>query len=164
MKLTQHKKSLYYRRWQNIKQRCTNQAVSNFADYGGRGISVAPEWRHDFPAFERYILDNLGECPENYTLDRIDNNGNYEPGNVRWASRFEQNINRRVPKHNTSGYRGVTWNKHDKQWSVRIGINHRRFFIANFRSKEEAAYCYDQVALQIFGNSAHTNFLHKSTQ
>lgn len=74
--------------------RCENPAFKGYRYWGGRGISVCEEW-HDFKKFAVYILSTLGERPELHTLDRIDNDGNYEPGNVRWASPVEQARNKR---------------------------------------------------------------------
>lgn len=79
--------------------RCTRDTHHHYLDYGGRGISVHPEWAEDFWAFVR----DVGERPEGTTeggraywqLDRIDNDGNYEPGNVRWASPVQQRLNTR---------------------------------------------------------------------
>jgi hypothetical protein len=71
-------------------QRCTNPKASNFADYGGRGVTVCERWR----LFDDFLAD-VGCRPEGTTLDRIDPNGNYEPGNVRWATPAEQRANQR---------------------------------------------------------------------
>jgi hypothetical protein len=73
-------------------QRCTNPKFHQFKDYGGRGIQVCDRWRESFEAF----LADMGEPPEGHTLDRIQNYGDYEPGNCRWATRDEQRKNSRL--------------------------------------------------------------------
>jgi hypothetical protein len=83
-----------YSRWCNMIDRCENPDHSAYLNYGGRGISVAAEWR-DVAVFLAYLDDVLGSCPSGHSLDRIDNDGNYEPGNIRWATRTEQTRNRR---------------------------------------------------------------------
>lgn len=81
--------------WTAIIQRCTNPHHVRYADYGGRGITICPEWRHDFAAFYAYV----GDRPPGLTLDRIDNNSGYQPGNLRWATYVEQRANRRESVH-----------------------------------------------------------------
>lgn len=78
-----------YRSWQGMIQRCTNPKVPKWKHYGGRGITVCERWR-DFTNF----LADMGERPDGRTLDRTDPDGNYEPGNCRWATAVEQRHNR----------------------------------------------------------------------
>lgn len=84
-------RSATYRSWAAMIMRCENPARWQFKYYGGRGITVCARWRADFAAF----LADMGERPEGCTLDRVDNDGNYEPGNCRWATLAEQARNSR---------------------------------------------------------------------
>jgi hypothetical protein len=82
-----------YRCWAMMKQRCLNPNYPDYFSYGGRGITIYPEWIDNYFAFYDYI----GPRPSlNHTIDRIDVDGNYEPGNVRWATKSEQQRNKRT--------------------------------------------------------------------
>ena len=86
------KRSKEYRAWVNMVWRCYSTVCKQYKDYGGRGIRVCDEW-NDFGTF----LKDVGLAPsKDHTLDRINNDGNYEPGNVRWATRSQQSKNRRA--------------------------------------------------------------------
>jgi hypothetical protein len=79
-----------YSAWQDIKARCLNANRGCYKRYGGRGIKVCERWEHSFEAF----LADMGEKPTAHTLERKNNDGNYEPGNCRWATRMDQNRNK----------------------------------------------------------------------
>lgn len=133
-----------YVSWLGMKQRCYNPKNRDYKHYGARGITVCSEWRESFSAYRKYI----GEPPtKKHSIDRIDNNGNYEPGNVRWATQKEQVSNRRAAQswsrskiyaNNKSGYRGVNFHKAKSKWQARVSINGVERHLGYFDSPELA--------------------------
>ena len=89
------KRTRLYSVWNTMKYRCFNNNSPQFKDWGGRGITVCEEWKDDFQTFYDYVSQLPHFREEGYSLDRINNDGNYEPGNVKWSTRTEQNRNRR---------------------------------------------------------------------
>lgn len=85
-----------YRTWRGMKTRCYNPRYSGYKNYGGRGIRVCRKWLRSYRAFLTYLLQHLGRRPSKlYSLDRINNDRNYEPGNLRWATSREQALNKK---------------------------------------------------------------------
>ena len=84
-----------YQTWYSMLQRCYSPKSINYKNYGDRGITVCDEWKGSPEPFFSYLDEALGPRPEGFSLDRIDNDGNYEPGNLRWADWSTQMANRR---------------------------------------------------------------------
>lgn len=103
--------------WSGMIQRCTNSKASGFEHYGGRGIKVCNRWLNSFEAF----LADMGVQPVGLQIDRIDNDGDYEPGNCRWVTCQVNMQNRRVSRAIT--HDGRTLNI--KQWAAEIGLSHQ---------------------------------------
>jgi hypothetical protein len=81
--------------WQGMIARCHDPRHVGYHNYGGRGITVCSQWRDDPRPFIAWIEANLGPRPTKHTLDRIDNDRGYEPGNIQWASQSRQRVNSR---------------------------------------------------------------------
>lgn len=107
-------KTRAYGAWRRMKQRCSNPKDPRYKDYGGRGIKISPEWL----SFERFYKD-MGDCPEQHSIDRINNNGNYDPENCRWATRKQQQNNMRTNKKLELSGICMTMS----QWAGFLGIN-----------------------------------------
>lgn len=100
--------------WRGMLKRCITTDNPAYKHYGGRGIKVCDRW-HIYECF----LEDMGECPEGMSIDRIDVNGHYEPGNCRWATSETQNNNKRNNTYIT--FEGKTMTL--AQWSKHLGVN-----------------------------------------
>jgi hypothetical protein len=140
-----------YTSWVLMIQRCTNPKATGYAKYGGRGITVCDRWRY---SFENFYAD-MGERPEGKTIHRLDSDGNYKPGNCKWATPQEQGRSQRLRKTNTSGYRGVHFQQ--GKWVLSIGYDNTTHYLGRYETKEEAAKAYNQAALVYFGAEANLN-------
>lgn len=119
-----------YRAWQDMLQRCNNPKSQSYKDYGARGVSVCERWL----AFDSFIED-MGPRPDGRSLDRINNDGNYEPSNCRWADLTTQNRNTR---RSTSRNSGVYFEKASGKWVAGIVVKRRSLRIGTFDSEESA--------------------------
>ena len=106
-----------YRIYNKMKLRCYSKTNNAYKHYGGRGITVCQEWLDDFMNFYNWAMEN--GYSDNLSIDRINNNGNYEPGNCRWATAKEQANNTRATIFLT--YKGET--KPASEWATIIGIS-----------------------------------------
>lgn len=113
------KRTATYRSWVNMLTRCRNPKATQYAGYGGRGIRVCERWL----VYENFLAD-MGEQPTGHTIERIDNEGHYEPGNCRWATREEQANNRRSSRVLEHGGRRETI----ARWARLSGIDARTIF------------------------------------
>jgi len=136
-----------YRIWIQIKTRCFNKNNHGYKHYGARGITLSPEWINDYQNFQEYVI-GLPNFDENnigrggITLDRYDNNGNYEKGNLRWVTMEIQNRNRRKKSGNLSSiYTGISYDNsglRKKRWRVRISVNKKIIVIGRFETELQA--------------------------
>lgn len=109
-----------YTRWNSIRQRCLNSKNARYSDYGGRGIKMYITWAEDFNTFIKYV-ESLPNYDLQMTLDRIDNNKGYEPGNLRWTSYNTQLRNRR--SYAKSGMPGLNYRESRDSWVGFKNIN-----------------------------------------
>jgi len=134
---TRGKTSRLYRILASMKTRCNNPNFHQYKDYGGRGIKLCDEWK-DYQTFKAWALSN--GYADNLTIDRINNDGNYEPGNCRWATYKEQTISRRM-KYNSTGYPGVK-KEPSGRFSSRTVIDGKFKHLGTFDTPQEAHTAY----------------------
>ncbi len=154
-KLTKHGMcgTRIYRVWKNMRTRCLNPSTEkDYKNYKERGISICDEWLNSFNSFHKWTLKN--GYSEELTIDRINNDGNYEPANCRWTTLTVQARNTRLlNSKNTSGYRGITKTSNGK-WQSQISVNNKKIRIGTFNTKKEGAIAYDKYVTD--NNLEHT--------
>ncbi len=141
--------SAEYRTWRHMIDRCTNPSDAGYAYYGGRGIRVHKPWVASFRKFYDYVGPRPGSI---YSIDRVDNNGNYEPGNVRWATPTQQANNKRRPKRKTHCVAGHALTAENVYVQEKTGYR----FCLKCRSRREAERCCRRKhARQVSKGSRH---------
>ena len=140
--MTKHR---LYNVWNCMMQRCNNPKNTNYKHYGERGIKVCDEWLD----INNFINDMDDLYVKGLTLDRIDVDGNYEPSNCRWTTMTVQHRNTRLlNSKNTSGYRGVSFDKSRNKFEAYIYINKKRKRLGRFTNALESAYAYDDYVIK----------------
>jgi hypothetical protein len=143
-------KTSEYQSWKAMIHRCNNPNYRYYHEYGGRGISVCDRWR-DFGLF----LEDMGSKPSpKHSIDRIDVNGNYEPGNCRWATSEEQTRNSRVRKDGSSGVRGVYLDKTTGKWIANISVGGKKRKFGKYENKEDAIKARRELEIKYWGKSS----------
>jgi len=123
-------KEKFYQTWDNMMGRCYNKSTAQFKDWGGRGIVVCDEWKN--PAVFKLWFDE--NYIKGYQIDRIDNDGNYEPNNCRYVSASVNIQNQGKRSGTTSRYKFIDWHEASGKWRVR----HKGEYMGLFKTEEEA--------------------------
>ena len=133
--------------YHNIKQRCSNSKHPRYEDYGARGITMCEEWTNSFKSFIKWSEEN--GYSEELTLDRKDNDLGYYPDNCRWVTYSIQAINTKVRRDNTTGYKGVSYEKkNNNRIRANIQINGKIKFLGYFNTLEEASEAYELAYIE----------------
>ena len=135
-----------YTVWNDMNVRVHNPQYKQYNDYGGRGITICEEWKNDFMSFYNWAISN--GYLDDLSIDRINNDGNYEPNNCRWVTQTIQNRNQRIQTNNTSGYKGVHFNKGSSKHMARIHINKKRIYLGLYPTAEEGAIAYNNYIIE----------------
>jgi hypothetical protein len=131
-----------YKTWKDMKRRCYDINYKKSKNYLGRGIKVCDEWLHDYNAFYKY----MGNKPGNkYSIDRIDNNGDYMPGNVRWATYTQQARNKRI--QNCNGYPGILATKYNT-WLAKICVDYKTICLGTYKDIDDAIKARKEAELK----------------
>jgi len=141
-------KTPLYSIWAQMRSRINNENHKKYKSYGDRGISICDEWKDSPIKFVEWGMKN--GYKKGLLLDRKDNDGNYCAGNCRFVTPAQSSHNTRLlSSNNTSGYRGVSYNKVAKKWQVHIRINNKHFNLGIFNSKVLAALRWDAEAYRL---------------
>ena len=118
------------------------KGIVNYLD---KGISVCDRWKESFANF----CEDMGACPEGFELDRIDNEGNYEPSNCRWVSKSVNTFNKGATNSKSSGRVGVCW--HQNRWRAYIVVDKKQITLGRFKDLQEAIKAREEGEIKYYG-------------
>jgi len=153
-------KTRLYNIWRCMKQRCYYPLSESFKNYGGIGVTVCDEWRNDFYSFKKWALNNGYEDGLSIDKDILCHKLNispkiYSPNTCIWTTRdIQSQSTRRIHSDNTSGYRGVCYDKSKKRWMSSIMVKNKSIFIGRYKCVLQGAYSYDKYVRD--NNLSHT--------
>lgn len=136
-----------YNSWANMKQRVLNENRPSYCDYGGRGITICEKWM----TFDGFFEDMGFKPSVDFSIERVDVDGNYCKENCVWADRLTQNLNQRVRKDNKSGRVGVHWDDRKERWIAQIQIDGKRKQLISTADYELAVFCREEAELTYYG-------------
>lgn len=144
--------------WKGMKARCYIKSHNHYEQYGGRGITVCDEWKDDFKAFYDWAIQHgydenalRNEC----MLERKDVNGNYCPENCCWTNATTQCINQNLRKDNTTGVKGVNWDKYRNKWQAQLQIDKKKVLNEHFDNFEDAVKARKEAEEKYFSKYLH---------
>lgn len=133
--------------YNQMVSRCHNEDNPSYYNYGGRGIKVCDRWLES--AFNFY--EDMGDCPEGMSLERVNNDQGYSPENCKWETKSMQQFNQRIAPNNTSGRTGVYWREDRQTWSVQIDHQNETIRLGCYKSFEKACEVRAEAELKYFG-------------
>ena len=143
-----YSKTRLYSIWKDMNKRCRHHK-----DYKGRGINVCKNWEDNFLNFRQWSLEN--GYKDNLSIDRIDNDGNYEPSNCRWTDKFTQAQNKRpLSIKNTSGYKGAFFKQRSDRykkrnvWECNIVVNNKQIYIGIYDTAKQCGQAYNDYVIE----------------
>lgn len=146
-------KSRLYRIWNSMKNRVKGRNKKDHIIYTSKQITICDEWLNDYTKFRDWSINNGYE--DSLQIDRIDNDSNYTPENCRWVTQTIQLRNtRKIRSTNTSGYRGVSYEKRNKRWRASITVLSKKISLGSFLCKIDAAKARDKYIVD--NNLEHT--------
>lgn len=157
-----------YNCYRHMMKRCYKLKDKSYSDYGGRGIKVEPflqKWTN-YVDYSHSLLPK-GQTIEDMkrlkmSLDRYpDENGDYKRGNLRWATKKGQSLNRNIQKNNKSGYLGVFLYKRTGKWVAQINIDGKKKYLGYFDLPEEAFDAYQKAYLEAHGPETHAKMMER---